>query len=379
MPRLSFSMFVVVAAGGFLAAVSLSEAPVWAQGGASAEVVKIVTTDGVRLNGQFYAGAKGKGSTVIMLHPIGEGKSSKSPEWKALAERLQKGGYSVLMFDFRGHGESTTIEMPSEFKQHKANWPLLPKKGKDLEEIDVKDYIKNGAYLSVLVNDIAAAKAYLDRRNDDGACNTGNTIVIGADTGATLGALWINSEWYRYKFTPNPMFPQLIAKGQFAKASEGSDIIAGIFLTPQSNLNSTKTVSVTGLLTKPCKVEGMPALFFYGKDDAKAKTFNKNLEAKLKVKDSKKHELIGAFELDTNLRGMKLLGKGLKIDKKSVNDSIVDYLNSVVEEKGHEWGKREFENTFFMWRTSPNDIWFAKTKKGEKNLNFDTYQRFIAN
>ena len=35
------------------------------------------------------------------------------PEWENLAETLQKEKYSVIMFDFRGHGESTTIDDPN--------------------------------------------------------------------------------------------------------------------------------------------------------------------------------------------------------------------------------------------------------------------------
>ena len=71
--------------------------------------VKIVTADGVKLNANFYPSEKKNAPTVLMLHPIGDGKSSKAPEWKSLADALQKGGYAVLTFDFRGHGDSTTI------------------------------------------------------------------------------------------------------------------------------------------------------------------------------------------------------------------------------------------------------------------------------
>ena len=126
----------------------------------------------------------------------------KVPEWKNLALSLQKAGYSVLMFDFRGHGDSTEIASPKDFWNAKANAANVRSKSKD--EIDVKDYIKQGsAYLPVLVNDIAAARAYLDRRNDNSKdCNTSSIIVIGADTGATLGAIWMNAEGYRYKYTP---------------------------------------------------------------------------------------------------------------------------------------------------------------------------------
>ena len=59
----------------------------------------------------------------------------------------------------------------------------------------------------VLINDIAAVKCFLDRKNDTGACNTSSTILLGAETGATLGAIWLNAEWRRYKVVQNPVNP----------------------------------------------------------------------------------------------------------------------------------------------------------------------------
>src|SRR5262249_52011401 len=54
-------------------------------------------------------------------------------------------------------------------------------------------------YYPHLVNDIIAAKQYLDRRSDGGDCNSANLVVIGAEDGATLGALWLASECYLYR------------------------------------------------------------------------------------------------------------------------------------------------------------------------------------
>ena len=199
--------------------------------------VNILTVDGVKLRGQFYPATNKCLATVIMLHSIGEGKSMKAPEWQSLAKSLQKNGCSVLMFDFRGHGDSTEIASPKDF------WSLMPNakyvRTKNKEEIDVKDFIKQGAYyLPVLCNDIAAARAYLERRNDNSKdCNTSTIVVIGADTGATLGAIWMNSEWNRYKIVPNannPLRPEL------AKTPEGKDIIGAVFLSISPSLDKTQ-------------------------------------------------------------------------------------------------------------------------------------------
>src|SRR5205823_4505192 len=74
------------------------------------EPVNIITADAVKLKAVFYPSSMKGAPTVIMLHPIGEGNGMKAPEWKNLAESLQKANFSVIMFDFRGHGDSTTID-----------------------------------------------------------------------------------------------------------------------------------------------------------------------------------------------------------------------------------------------------------------------------
>ncbi len=364
MSRLSFAAIL-------LACVLLGQTPGHAQQAAS-EAVNIVTVDGVKLKGLFYPSAGKSAPTIIMLHPIGEGKTMKAPEWKSLAESLQKAGYSVMMFDFRGHGDSTFVDDKFwTYKPNMANVKLKDPKMK--EEIDVKDYIKQGkAYLPILVNDIAAVRSYLDRRNDNNKdCNTSSIIVIGADAGATLGALWINSEWYRYKYTPDPKFPPAIELKKAANYTDcaGNDIIGAVFLTIQPDLEK-RPVSITKLLQSSCKVHGMAAAFFCGEKDEKAHGFAKTLEKDLKLK-TKKHDYIGAVPLKTNLTGIKLLQKGLGTDK-----AIVDYLALFADDRKVEPSVRDFPNTNYRWKM-PNGSLPAREKKGENNLLFMDYGTFL--
>src|SRR5207237_1408953 len=139
-------------------------------------------------------------------------------EWISLAKALEKEGYAVIRFDFRGHGDSTTVKpgVPGPvgmaipgFWDHKENQfgikgfnPNVARKG----TIDAKQF--NPGYHSVMVNDIAAVKAFLDQKNDEGACNSANLILIGAKEGATLAALWLNSEYHRYKLVPSQLQPR---------------------------------------------------------------------------------------------------------------------------------------------------------------------------
>lgn len=368
MSRFSFSVYLFLVSVAMFATVALVEQSALAQG---TEPAKIVTSDGVKLHAVFYPSEKRNAPTVIMLHPIGEGKSSKAPEWKNLAESLQKANYSVIMFDFRGHGDSTTIEDRDLFWKKLANTNNVRTKDKDA--IEVKDYIKQGStYLPVLVNDIAAVRGWLERRNDDSKdCNTSSLIVIGADSGATLGALWINSEWYRHKYAP-PM-PVAVVIPKFVETRpEGKDIIAAVFLTPHASLEK-RTVSVTSLLRIASKDNAMAAAFFYGEDDTKSRDYAVTLEKGLRTKTSKKHDYIGAVKLNTKLSGVKLLQPSLKTD-----EYIVKYLDSVMEDRKNDRTDRDFAATSYVWRLPGNPQQFAPAKKkGDKNLSFDEYNKFI--
>lgn len=65
------------------------------------EDVSFESMDGVRLRGWFIKGA-GRLPTIIVCHGLGANRS----DFTELASGLSRDGYNVLLFDFRGHGES---------------------------------------------------------------------------------------------------------------------------------------------------------------------------------------------------------------------------------------------------------------------------------
>jgi pimeloyl-ACP methyl ester carboxylesterase len=164
------------------------------------EKIQFPTVDHLQLAGTLYHGWKGKrGMTVLMLHDLGSNRSS--PGWKRLAETLQAEGHTVLTFDFRGHGDSKKIT--PQFWKYPVNKSLpihssiLPaeKQPRSLELADLPF-----EYRPWLIEDIAAARTYLDLRHDEpsGPVNTFNLVVIGAGQAAALGSLWLASEGLRY-------------------------------------------------------------------------------------------------------------------------------------------------------------------------------------
>ncbi len=336
-----------------------------AQGGEAGEGVKITTVDGVELHGLFFQSSKKDAPTVIVLHAIGDSGTKKV--YLDLARTLQP-NYSVMTFDFRGHGKSKEID-PEKFWAIPTNAKLV-KGFKKKTSVELSDF--NKAYYPALVNDIAAVKAYLDRKNDTGACNTSSTILIGAETGATLGAIWLNSEWHLYRMIPNPNNPLL--PPQLSPTPDGKDIIACIWLSASTKLGSWD-VALSKALEIPVRVNACPTVFMYGDKDERGKTLANDLTKRLKVGDDKKYSYIAAYPVagNTKLVGGNLLQKSLGTDK-----AIADYLEAVVEKKGNEWGKLDFATSQYVWKGTFGTTW-AKQIPGQdsKNLNFSMYEQFL--
>src|ERR1700733_2750774 len=76
--------------------------------------IKFTSYDGVELAGTFYPklpGGKDRDACVMLLHNFDriKGGNSHQDGWDHLAEELQKEGYAVLSFDFRGFGDSKEV------------------------------------------------------------------------------------------------------------------------------------------------------------------------------------------------------------------------------------------------------------------------------
>lgn len=324
--------------------------------------VRITTVDGVELHGQFYAGSKGKESpTVIMLHQLG--KSSSQKGWSALARELQKKGFAVITFDFRGHGASQTVD-PMVFWKVPQN-ALAGKSGK--ETIDFKNF--RSEYYPTLINDIAAVKSYLDRtKNDNGDCNTASTILVGEQTGATLGAGWLNAEWHRYRLIPGVGMGGAVLD----KRPEGKNVIACLWLSISNKLGKS-SVTLSQVLALPAKEGGTAMVFMYGEKDKAGKSLAVSLEKNIKGKSKdKKYEFTGSSPIaGTTLKGAGLLLGGLKTQA-----NIVEYFDTVATSRGNEWYDREFRKSVYFWRMSSASQPIIAKPSGVTNLNFQNYDRF---
>jgi len=335
------------------------------------EKVLFVTADGVKIRGTYYASAKKKMPVVILLHALGEDSRRKS--WQNLAETLQKGGLNVLSFDFRGHGESQELDDADKFwneQQPNGFFPNVMAGGKNgfkKRTIEFKNF--SVAYYPYLLNDISAARCYLELNKNDGqGCSTSSIILIGAETGATLGAGWMYSEWFRFKFTPPAMAGM---PPEIDKRAEGRDIIGGIWLSLSPQLAAKRPVKIETIIGYPGS-KGTSMLFIHGDGDAAGKKLAKANEKFLNKTEKNRFTL--AYELKgTKLTGAELLQPTLETDKR-----IMEYLDELIEKNANLWSEREFKKSFYC-RTQPGDPNnpIAIKVAGDNNLLFEAYDKFL--
>jgi alpha-beta hydrolase superfamily lysophospholipase len=360
------------------------------------EKVRIKTVDGVDLSGRFYPGSGETPPVVLLLHGLKENSNSK--EWTSLAKALQAKKFAVLTFDFRGCGSGTTEVDPALFwaPENRLNQLIRGRK----ESISSKEF--KPEYYPALINDIAAAKAFLDRRNDGNAggarCNSSNLVLIGSREGAALGAIWLNAEWHRYKVKTNPMGQPIIQNGfngpeGLADAQQppaGSSVVGALWLsiTPKLLGPRMPSLPLDSILLTAAKKQYVPMAFMYGDEDVPAKKIARSLEAKLvvykKLKGAKgkrepedKYKFTGAWAIEkTKLDGVGLLAVPEMVDK------VVEWVDNVAQAKSNEWVEQDFRKTPYVWLTAPPPAGvpvYGQLAKPpmELHLKFSDYHKFM--
>lgn len=343
--------------------------------------VDIVTIDGVELKGTWYPATQGKNAaTVLMLHATGE--DSKKAEWIGLAKALQGKGYAVLRFDFRGHGDSVTVRPgkpnPNPMQREPGFWDESENmKGvyggtKRPKSIEFKSFQKT--YYKVLANDIAAAKAFLDEKNDAGECNSSNLVLLGAKDGATLGALWLNAEMHRYKLMPKT--PKMPFNKPDLSNPEGQAVTGFVALSASGTLGD-RQVNLGSMLSKAGRDGKIPMAFFYAEGDSKGKQTAVAAEKTFKnIKDSSK--FTGAVKVTNGEKfsGVQLLAKSLGTEK-----AILEYLENSLKDKNVA-AKSRAGNTemryVWQWQDNSGKVWQIPARYEKTNqVVFSNYASFL--
>jgi pimeloyl-ACP methyl ester carboxylesterase len=304
-----------------LAVVLAAPLPGWGQAKKpppNSDEITFDTFDGVELRGSFFPAKKAKAPVVIFLHKYGESRGKQG--WDALAQTLIDAEFAVLTFDFRGHGESTSVS--PNFWKYSHNFSIK-NGGPTKQKITYKDFPPG--YIPVLTNDIAAAKRFVERQNDSGTCNASNVIVIGAEEGAAIGSLWIANEFERRPLVQNA-FRNWVIDPRSKVA--GEDIAGAVWLSMPAHLNN---MAVSFWLTKNTQIrDKVPMAFFYGDRDAKAASAATSLVEAITKRGKNKLEFTRTKAKKTSLAGQELLGK------KNLNteEEIAAYLGKVMQSRG---------------------------------------------
>lgn len=369
--------------------------------------VKFSTCDGVTLEGSFYPGNMGKkGSTFLFLHqPQLKANTSTQANFAPLAEELAKKGHSSLLFDFRGYGNSTSVSPDfwnlvddplTGLPGHPHN-KLLGQSLAMRRPANISASYFPPKYLWALVNDIAAAKVFLDERNDRGDCNSSSLYVVAEGEACALASLWMASQYSlkRVEITSsgpiirgNVFRPRITQNDRITKTYpvEGLDLMAGIWLGYKPSIGGLNAPAQRWLAEITSSKHGKnrtQMMFLYGAKDNDAKSSAKRQLASIRpgydpekaTKDPKPGDkpapkstgdqlyTVGVSVPDCNMAGSKMLRPEF-----STQSSIVDYVAKMGESRAiSEAIQRNNRSTAMVWQVGNNPPVLAKTE-GEQTL-----------
>jgi len=326
-------------------AVALSAAPsVFAQPKIDTKPVTFNSADGVELQGTLYKSAKGPASPcVILLHSLFT--DPNKGDWDGLAVTLADKGFTVLRFDFRGHGKSFVIDA-KKFWANQVNqqyMPSLARKNPLPVRLDFKDFQTKVGYAAQLANDVLAARVFLDQENDGGTANTSSVYLVGATDAATVGMLYLAAEWGRPSVIPQAggistlPAPAVETLGNRSDPA-GADVAGAVWLSATRHPTLSEAAMKNLVSRAPDMREKNPMWFLYGDKDKTSVTGlgaqrffqNEMLVAKpaagARLQPVKFTDIVPVK--DTDLKGVALLGNKLGTEEK-----IVEFLEKIEKDR----------------------------------------------
>lgn len=350
----------------FAAAVALTAAGTTPQATAQAPKAdppvpdSVTTADGLTIRCLFHQSKDPKASktgdqVVILMYSPGGGRDMTKGDWAGLAEKLNAEGYHVIRFDWRGHGKSTEIADVQLFWKDSMAARLNTQsitgstKTPPKNEFNAnKDLSPTNAsrYFPAYVNDLAAVRYLLDKKNDGGEINTSSVYLIGEKDAATIGMMWLAGEWLRpavypvqnelfpavkYTFVPQPLNAPINATN-----AAGATVAGAVWLTP-TRAKGINDNTMKGWVSRLApRMRDTPMLFLHGEKDQNGARdaryyFNEVLVAnppggtlvkldKTYIRDVK----------NTTLTGVGLLGNNVEL---KTEDRVIDYLGAIQKKQ----------------------------------------------
>jgi hypothetical protein len=313
------------------------------------------TYDGVKIEGVFYPPLDDKGRktpVIMLLHAVGpKALNASHKDFDKLPERLQKSGYAVVTFDFRGYGDSKTVNA-SEFLRYN-----VPRNKKSQDRIEAKDYLTATDLLS-LVNDLVAIKTWLNKKNNSGDCNSNLVGVVAVEQSAVVATAWIANELTdpnrsKDKKTASNLFIPGLGTVQNVPTNptggssfgtgtsgtnpglarmEGDDTACLVAVSSSNRLNENIPLQIIENWLVVLRDKHVATVGVYGANDHEPSSFWNKANAWIKPsRDAARYKNSGIKPIkNTNLVGTKLLlNETLDVAK-----WLEDYLNEAVKKAG---------------------------------------------
>jgi pimeloyl-ACP methyl ester carboxylesterase len=350
MPRRRLLLSAAFAAAA-LGLAALTAPPAAAQPGPADESFE--SADGVKLNGRFYKAAAARNGSCVLLLP-GYKKDPTKGDWDGLAKRLAGEGYNVLLLHYRGHGKSTDLDAKPFYGDPvlgPVNRAFVTGYGRNPPRGSLQMSELKRDYLPMLVNDVMAARSYLERLNDAGAVNVSTTYLIAAGDAVNIAALYWAAEWKREAQQPNIAVPPSFIAGNRPvfippqADAAGKDLAGVVLLSPEKH-PALPDNALKALVSRYAPdVRSTRVLFLHGEKDEKGKAQAKYFHDEVLVaKGGKKVDKMELTEIravkGSKLSGVDLLGKN---DLLGTEDTISKYLKAIEEDRK---GKARFERKY---------------------------------
>jgi len=279
------------------------------------ESVWLETKDGWKIHCTYYGPKEdirdGKETVpIILIH----GWGGQGSEYSYLASGLQTYGHATIVPDLRGHGRSTSRELP--------NGDVDVIKHDDRRNFAAREQEN-------MVFDIEACKKFFMEKNNAGEVNIEMLCVVGAEFGSIVAMNWAAMDW-SWARTPY--------------VKQGQDVKALVLLSPRQSI---QRLNATKALAHPAIQHRLSILFAVGDQDRKAYGEANRIYGRLKkirpeppeeqAERLRKKDLFWVTA-DTNLQGTALLNKNLPINRNIVG--IID-LRLLKKREDFVWSDRK--------------------------------------
>jgi pimeloyl-ACP methyl ester carboxylesterase len=286
--------------------------------GAPAEVVSLVTRDGVQLRLTYFPSGKRAGtaeakqvSPVVLLHDHKETRAI----FNSLAQRLQAMGevpkgpaFAVVSVDLRAHGESTKQELPNGAQAM----------------LDAAKLNKQGL-LAMAAYDMEAVRSFLVGKNDAGELNLNKLCIVGAGMGANVAVNWALHDW---------------SAPPLAVGKQGQDVKALVLISPKWSYTG---LSFQAPMRSRVLKQNVAWLFMYGAQDVKEKADIERIEKQLERFHQKPARAAGQPSGTLQVVGWpsKLQGGTLFTQTgQAMEQKIIEFLVAQVSKAPLEWTAR---------------------------------------